>query len=341
MKKLPQSHETPNRLIRKPASASEVALPNQSIPEKYRGERIDIALASLFPDYSRTQLTTALKHGTLLINDKIVKPKDKVQGLETITWTAPLTLKTAGVPLKAEAIPLNLVYEDEALLILNKPSNFIVHPGAGNPSRTLANALLHHAPHLVDLPRAGILHRLDKDTTGLLLVAKTLTSYTHLFRQLQARTIKRQYAALVQGKVIAPHTITTHFGRDSRNRLKMAVKREGKEAITHYTPIRHFAHFTLLNVELFTGRTHQIRVHMRHIKHPVIGDQLYGTLPRLPKHPDPHLIDALTNTKRQMLHAQSLTFIHPLTLQQQQVEAPLPEDFADLLTVLETYDVED
>lgn len=311
----------------------------RSIPETYRGQRIDVALANLFPEYSRAQLANALKNKTLLINDQAAKPRDKVQGLESLTWTDKIRLKNPSEQhIEAEDIPLNIVYEDDALLVINKPCNLVVHPGAGNPKHTLVNALIHYDPNLTTLPRAGILHRLDKDTTGLLLVAKTLLSYNHLFRQLQDRTIKRQYAALVQGRVSTAGVLRTCFGRDQRNRIKMAVKREGKEAITLYKPVRYFPHFTLLDIELSTGRTHQIRVHMRHLKHPVVGDPLYGTPPALPKKPESPLIETLKNNKRQMLHAQSLAFTHPVHLTPVTVHAPLPDDFNHLITILEAYD---
>ena len=254
-----------------------------TIPREYHGQRLDVVLAQLFPDYSRSQLSTWLKEGAITLNLKPSKPKEKVLGGEQIDMN--IDFSTLEQDMKAplpEKMFLNIVYEDDDLLVLNKPAGLVVHPGAGNREHTLVNALLHHAPSLQHLPRAGIVHRLDKDTTGLLVVAKTLKAHTHLIRQMQAREIQRHYLTLVQGHLISGGEIDTFYGRHPRNRLKMAVCTQGRQAITLYSIRKQYQEFTLLNVQLLTGRTHQIRVHMAHINHPVVGDSLYGGRMRFP-----------------------------------------------------------
>ncbi len=311
---------------------TESQLQDMHIPGEYHGQRVDVVLAQLFPDYSRSQLSHWLKDGSITLNQRMYKPKDKILGNEHLQFH----LTTSSLPnaWEAENIPLDILFEDEHLLVLNKPADLVVHPGAGNPSHTLVNALLFHAPELQHLPRAGIVHRLDKDTTGLLVVAKTLTAHTSLVRQMQAREIQRKYLALVHGHVIAGSTIETHYGRHPHNRLKMAVCRQGREAITHYSVHSRYQYVTLLNVQLMTGRTHQIRVHMAHIKHPVIGDQLYNNR-HAPAGIDAELREALQQFKRQALHAFSLEFIHPELKTDLAFTAPLPEDFQSLLTLLD------
>lgn len=309
------------------------------VPSEAHGLRIDVALAQLFPDYSRAQLTHWLKEGQILLEKRHVKPKDKVVSGETISVNVDLTsINQRPEHDSPEDIPLDIAFEDEHLLIINKPAGLVVHPGAGNPCHTLVNALLHYYPDLAHLPRTGIIHRLDKDTTGLLLVAKTLVAYTQLIRMMQAREIHRHYLALVYGHVIAGNRIETGYGRHPRNRLKKAVCEDGREAITDYRINKSYHDFSLLEVTLLTGRTHQIRVHMAHIKHPVLGDQLYGH-PRLrvPSGASEALQQALHDLKRQALHAWKLSFIHPMTEQKIAVEAALPEDFNSLLTLLDEH----
>lgn len=303
------------------------------IPREHHGQRIDRTLALLFPDYSRSKLCAWLKEGAITVNNQVYKPNEKVFGGETVALH--ITPVVQDETWQAENIPLDIIYEDEHLLVLNKPTGLIVHPGAGNPSHTLVNALLHHAPCLQHLPRAGIIHRLDKDTTGLLVVAKTLEAHTSLVRQMQAREIERYYYALVHGHVIAGNTIDTGFGRDSRNRLKMAVREAGKQAITQYTVEKHYQFATLLKVKLQTGRTHQIRVHMAYINHPVVGDQLYHSRSSLRAGMSEELRNQLKAFTRQALHAYSLGFIHPFTQEQLTCTAPLPDDFKSLLDFLE------
>lgn len=305
-----------------------------TVPYECHGQRLDVVLAQLFPDYSRSQLSQWIKTGAITLNQHLSKPKNKVCGGEQIhllianTFTEPCH----NLP---EAIDLSIVYEDEHILVINKPAGLVVHPGAGNREHTLVNALLHHAPSLQSLPRAGIIHRLDKDTTGLLVIAKTLTAHTSLVRQMLAHEIQRSYLALVQGHVISGGKIDTFYGRHPKNRLKMAVRPQGKQAITLYSLIKHYAHFTLLSVQLLTGRTHQIRVHMAHNNHPVVGDPLYAGRMRFPAGTTEELRTVLHAFQRQALHACKLSFAHPHSKEPLIFEAPLPEDFQLLLDALD------
>lgn len=305
------------------------------IPRECFGQRTDVVLAQLFPEYSRSQLCTWLKNGAILVEQRTPRPKDKVHGGEAVHLIVEQRDNTIKPAHEAENIPLNIVFEDEHLLVINKPAGLVVHPGAGNQNHTLLNALLYHAPQLQNLPRAGIVHRLDMDTTGLLIVAKTIEAQTDLVRQMQARTIQRRYLALVLGHIISGATITTHYGRDPHNRLKMTVCTTGREAITTYSINRHYQGLTLLNVSLMTGRTHQIRVHMTHIHHPIVGDSLYGGLARIPQGLSNEKRTALRSFKRQALHAQYLNFQHPSTKELLTFTAPIPDDFQELLNLLE------
>ncbi|MDX2345831.1 MAG: 23S rRNA pseudouridine(1911/1915/1917) synthase RluD [Legionella sp.] len=308
------------------------------VPEYLAGERVDRVLAVLMPQFSRAQLTTWLKAGFITINQDNLKPKIKLKGGESIMLNRPADAPLPQTEqLKPEHIALDIIFEDDALLVINKPAGLVVHPGAGNPSGTLVNALLYHDSSLNQLPRAGIVHRLDKDTTGLLLVGKTLEAYTALVRQMQAREIDRHYIALVQGHIVGGSTLTTGYDRHPRNRLKMAVSTGGKEAITNYTVKKHYpvAHATLLNLKLMTGRTHQIRVHMAHIRHPILGDTLYSGRPKHPKNLDDHARELFLNFKRQALHAETLSFTHPITQERLSFTAALPDDFQALLNALD------
>ena len=306
----------------KSADYSEVAA--VAIPPNCAGLRLDTALARMFPEHSRSRLQGWLKDGMIRVDGEHADAKRKIQGGERITCAilpAP-TLENA-----AEDIPLPIVFEDAALIVIDKPAGLVVHPGNGNATGTLMNALLHHAPELAGVPRAGIVHRLDKETSGLMVVAKTLTAQTDLVRQLQARTVKRHYLALAHGKVSTSGTVDAPLGRHPVQRTKMAVvKQGGKAARTHYFPVEHFDNCTLVECRLETGRTHQIRVHMANIKHPLVGDPAYGKT----KCGNP-LLDAFP---RQALHAFRLALGHPDTHQEMSWEGPLPGDFATLLEQL-------
>jgi 23S rRNA pseudouridine1911/1915/1917 synthase len=309
-----------------------------TVPREYHNQRIDSVLAHLLPEYSRSQISAWIKNGTATLNQKTCKPKDKVADGDHIEINVDLNLVDHNFDQCApEDIPLHIIFEDEELLVLNKPTNMVVHPGAGNREHTLVNALLHHAPTLHHLPRAGIIHRLDKDTTGLLVVAKTITAHTSLVRQMQAREIQRHYITLVQGHLISGGTIDTNYGRHPRNRLKMAVLENGRQAITQYAIKKQYQDYTLLDVKLMTGRTHQIRVHLAHINHPVIGDSLYGGRMRLPTNASQELKTRLQEFKRQALHACLLTFLHPKTETELSFTAPLPDDFKLLLNTLDAH----
>ncbi|MBT8112780.1 MAG: 23S rRNA pseudouridine(1911/1915/1917) synthase RluD [Gammaproteobacteria bacterium] len=300
------------------------------IPDEYGGLRLDNALVKLFPDYSRARIQKWIKNGDATVNGKNMRPKDVVTGGENVLIDMQLTDEVSFEP---EAIALDIVFEDDELIVINKPAGLIVHPGAGNPTGTMANALLHHLPEILAVPRVGIVHRLDKDTTGLLVVAKDLKSHTHLVEQLQRRTVSRKYIALVYGGLISGGTVDEPIGRHSVDRKRMAVKPSmGRPAITHYRIRKKFNGFTLLDVKLETGRTHQIRVHMAHIKFPIVGDRVYGRKMNAGKN---STLLKLSNFSRQALHAAELSFIHPKKQSEITFSAPLPEDFQELIEILE------
>jgi 23S rRNA pseudouridine1911/1915/1917 synthase len=302
------------------------------VPPQVQGKRVDAVLAHLFPQFSRSLLTQWLKRGAVKVNQQVLKPKEKVYGGELIQLVVEPQVVTETIP---QDIPLDIVFEDDHLFIINKPAGLIVHPGAGNPEKTLVNAILHYLPLANQLPRAGIIHRLDKNTTGLLIAAKTLTCYTLLTRMMQDREINRSYLALVYGHLVSGKTIGTAFGRHPRNRLKMTVTTQGREAVTEYSIRKKYQYFTLLDVKLHTGRTHQIRVHMEYIHHSIVGDTLYGGRTRLPPKCADDLKIYLQNFKRQALHAYRLNFLHPITQEQLTFQADLPEDFQHLLNLLD------
>lgn len=304
---------------------------SQRIPAQLGGLRLDQALAQMFPDFSRARLQQWVRAGQVLVEGQVLKPRDPVRGGEQVVIRAQLEEETACAP---EAIALDVVYEDEALLVINKPAGLVVHPAAGNWSGTLQNALLHHAPALASVPRAGIVHRLDKDTSGLLVVARNLAAHKALVEQLQARTLKREYLAVVQGVMTAGGTVDAPIARHPSDRKRMAVVTNGKEAISHYRVLERFAHHTLVRVNLETGRTHQIRVHMAHIRYPLVGDPVYGGRLRLPAGASASLAAALRGFGRQALHAQRLGLQHPVSGENQEWEAPIPADFERLLQVL-------
>ncbi|EGV36984.1 23S rRNA pseudouridine(1911/1915/1917) synthase RluD [Neisseria weaveri] len=299
-------------------------------PIDLAGTRLDAVLAKLLPDYSRSRLTTWIKDGAVLVNGKPAQPKDKLIGGEDITVTVrPSEENLAFTP---EAMDLDIVYEDDTVLVINKPAGLVVHPAAGNWTGTLLNGLLAHCPSLSQVPRAGIVHRLDKDTSGLMVVAKTLPAQNHLVQQLQARTVKRIYRAIANGIVPFDGKIETLIGRDPHNRLKMAVvKFGGKPAVTHVKVLERYLAHSYIECSLETGRTHQIRVHMREANHPLAADPIYGN----PRHPCSETVKSeVKQLNRQALHAYRLSFVHPSTQETVSFEAPIPQDIYHLLSVL-------
>ncbi len=292
-----------------------------TIPAELGGLRLDQALARLFPEHSRSRLQGWLKEGRIRLDGASPDARRKVWGGERVELeAAPVPEVGAELP---EDIPLQVVFEDEHLLVIDKPAGLVVHPGSGNWSGTLLNALLHHAPALAGVPRAGIVHRLDKDTSGLLVVAKTLAAQTDLVRQLQARTVKRHYWALVQGTVAGGGTVDAPIGRHPTQRTRMAVIGNGRPAVTRYAVVERFARTTLVECRLETGRTHQIRVHMAHLGHALVGDPVYGARRRGEALADGFL--------RQALHAFRLGLVHPASSEAMEWQVPLAEDFAALL----------
>ena len=302
-----------------------------TIPDECAALRLDQALAKLLPTYSRTQIKEWIDAGSVQINGQAVKAKTKVLGGEVVSLVVTLKPKPQW---EAQSIPLSIVYEDDALIIINKPAGLVVHPGAGNMNSTLLNALLHHAPCLQDLPRAGILHRIDKNTTGLLAIAKTQAALRHLSQQLKHHEMHREYQAIVYGDMISGGRVDAPMGRHPHQRKRMAVVEDGKHATTHYRVAAKFRGFTHLTLQLETGRTHQIRVHMSHIRHPLVGDATYGGRVKLTKGMSPELIEVLRHFKRQALHAFALSFNHPVTNEPVRFEAELPDDMQTLIKAL-------
>jgi 23S rRNA pseudouridine1911/1915/1917 synthase len=301
------------------------------IPVDRAGMRLDQALADLLPAYSRSRLQQWLKTGRLRVDGQIRRPRDAVVGGETVSGE--LVLETA-ITAAPQPIPLAMRYEDADLLVLDKPAGLVAHPAAGHRDGTLVNALLHHAPELATLPRAGLVHRLDKDTTGLLVVARSLQAHAALVEQLQARRIERDYLAVVNGVPVAGGTVDAPIGRHPVDRQRMAVTPGGKPAVTHYRVLRRFRAHALLRVRLETGRTHQIRVHMAHIRLPLLGDPVYGGRPRLPPGASPRCIAVIQNFRRQALHAERLALTHPVTGERLEWGAAIPADLAELLAAL-------
>ncbi|PKM36539.1 MAG: 23S rRNA pseudouridine(1911/1915/1917) synthase RluD [Gammaproteobacteria bacterium HGW-Gammaproteobacteria-10] len=301
------------------------------IPEEMAGMRLDQVLAELFSDYSRSKLQTWLKAGRVLVDGAQLKAKDKVEGGESIELDAEAEVV---LECEAEAIPLDIVYEDESLLIINKPAGLVVHPAVGNWTGTLQNALLNHVPSLETLPRAGIVHRIDKETSGLLMVAKTLPAHNSLVKQLQERSIEREYSAITKGRIIAGATIDEPIGRHPTDRKRYAIRQTGKDAVTHYRVVERFARHTLIRVKLETGRTHQIRVHMAYVHFPLVGDPVYGGRFQLPPDCSEQLEIELRAFKRQALHAEKLGLLHPETQEYCEWIQPLPDDMIRLLAAL-------
>ena len=302
-----------------------------TVPDAAAGRRFDAVPAELFPEYSRSRLAAWIKSGDALLAGEPARPRDPVRGGETVTLAAVAEVQTEAV---AQDIPLDILYEDADLFVLDKPAGLVVHPGAGNPAGTLVNALLHRDPGLAVLPRAGIVHRLDKDTSGVMVVARTLPAHTGLVAQLAAREVHRQYLAVVVGALVSGGTVNAPIDRHPRDRLRMAVREDGKDAVTHFRLRERFRNHTALECRLETGRTHQIRVHMNHLKHPIVGDPLYGGSFKLPKGASDDFIAALRGFKRQALHAEVLEFAHPVSGEPIRCSAPVPEDMQRLMKLL-------
>ncbi len=304
---------------------------NARIPSQMAGLRLDRVLARLFPDYSRSRLQQWIRDGRVQIDGRYFRAQDKVRGGETVRLH-PQTEQRENW--QAQAIPLDIVHEDEDLLVVNKPPGLVVHPAAGNPDQTLVNALLHHDCALAHMPRAGIIHRLDKYTSGLLVVAKNIRAHKHLASQLMERRLAREYRALVIGVMTAGGRIEANVGRHPSHRTRMAVVSSGRPAVSHYRVLARFRAHSYVRVILETGRTHQIRVHMAHVRHPVLGDPQYGGRLKIPSGASPELVEELRAFKRQALHAAKLGLIHPASDEAVSWEAPLPEDMAKLLASL-------
>ena len=303
-----------------------------SIPEHLEGQRLDQALAELVPDYSRSRLQQWIRGGQVTLDDRVPRVRERVHCGDTVRIDAEMTSESTFA---AEAIALDLIHEDDHLLVINKPPGLVVHPAAGNPDGTLLNALLHHDPGLAALPRAGIVHRLDKDTSGLMVVARTLVAHTRLAEAMQERRIQREYLAVVNGVLTAGGRIEAPIGRHPVDRKRMAVVAGGRVAVTHYRVIERYRAHTLVRVRLETGRTHQIRVHMAHILCPVVGDPVYGGRLRLPRGAGDPLKNALRDFRRQALHAQRLELVHPESGELMAWEAPLPADMEMLIGLLQ------
>lgn len=297
---------------------------SRRVPDALAGMRLDKALAAMFPEHSRNRLQKWLKEGHVRLDSRAAKPKQKIWGGERVEVVRqPEPTEAAFRP---ERIALDILYEDDSVLVIDKPAGLVVHPGSGHWSGTLLNALLHHLPRLAGIPRAGIVHRLDKDTSGVLVIAKTLQAQTNLVRQLQARTVKRDYLAVVHGVVRIDGAVCAPVGRDPRSRTRMAVVRAGKSALTRYKVVRRYRDASLLECSLATGRTHQIRVHMQSLHHPLAGDPVYGGKR------EKTLRGAI---RRQALHAFRLEFVHPVSGERRRFTAPLPADLRALLDSLD------
>ena len=303
------------------------------VPLTAAGRRFDQTLAELFPDYSRSRLSAWIKSGAATLDGATAAPRQLLRGGEQVRLEAELEAEVASAP---EAIELAIVHEDEHLLVLDKPPGLVVHPGAGNPSGTLLNALLHHDPRLAELPRAGIVHRLDKDSSGLMVVAKTLPAMTALVEMLSRHDVERQYEAVVLGSLVAGGTVDAPIGRSMGDRLRQAVRDDesGKHAVTHYRLRERFRAHSLIQCNLETGRTHQIRVHLTHVGHPLVGDPLYGGGLKLPRRATPELVAALRGFRRQALHAERLAFTHPVSGEALAFTAERPADMTALIAAL-------
>jgi 23S rRNA pseudouridine1911/1915/1917 synthase len=311
---------------------SEIIQHKDTVPDSCLGKRFDQTIAIMFPDYSRSRLKDWILAGCVTVNDEVLtRAREKMYGGETIAINATVE---AELRFEAQNIELDIVYEDDDILVINKPAGLVVHPGAGNPDGTVLNALLHHCPEIGVVPRAGIVHRLDKDTTGLMVVAKTIAAQTNLVEALQLREITREYEAVANGLMTAGGIVDEPIGRHPTKRTNMAVTISGRPSVTHYRVMEKYRLHTRLRLRLETGRTHQIRVHMSHITHPLVGDPVYGGRPRPPKNSTPELLAKLRSFKRQALHAAMLSLYHPVTGELMTWHADLPDDFVELVELL-------
>ncbi len=304
-----------------------------AVPDELAGLRLDQALAKMFPDFSRSRLKSWLVGGAVLVDGESRRPKDRVDGGEQIELNIVAEVAVRSAP---EPISLDVVFEDDDLLVINKQAGLVVHPGAGNPTGTLMNGLLHHSPALAELPRAGIIHRLDKDTTGLMMIGKTLPAHTALTRALAERKVSRHYVAVCRGVLTGGGKIDEPIGRHPVDRTRMTIRQDGRPAVTHFTVRERFRAHSFVDVKLDTGRTHQIRVHFAHRRHALLGDGVYGGRMGLPAGATAALIDELRGFKRQALHAAQLKLLHPVSGDELVLDAAIPEDFSHLLDVLRT-----
>lgn len=312
---------------------SEIIQHKDTVPDSCLGKRLDQTLAIMFPDYSRSRLKDWILSGAVVVNGEVLtRAREKMYGGESITIDAEVE---AEHRFAAQNIKLDIVYEDDDILVINKPAGLVVHPGAGNPDGTVLNALLHYFPAIEVVPRAGIVHRLDKDTTGLMVVAKTIAAQTNLVEALQLREITREYEAIANGIMIAGGVVDEPIGRHATKRTHMAISFSGRPSVTHYRVLEKYRLHTRLRLRLETGRTHQIRVHMAHITHPLVGDPVYGGRPRPPKNSTPELLAKLRSFKRQALHAAMLSLYHPRTGELMTWHADLPADFVELVELLQ------
>jgi 23S rRNA pseudouridine1911/1915/1917 synthase len=303
------------------------------LTEEFAGKRLDVVVAELFSDYSRSRLKIWIEQGQVLVNGEKAKPKTKMSGDEELQLTVQtIESETSCV---AEDIPLNIVHQDESIIVVNKPVGMVVHPAAGHYSGTLQNALLYFDESLAAIPRAGIVHRIDKDTSGLMVVARNLSAHNYLVNQIQKHEVVREYQAVIHGVLTSGGTVDQPIGRHPRDRIRMAVRENGREAVTHYRLLERFREHSHIKVQLETGRTHQIRVHMSHMRHPIVGDPVYAGRQRVPAGAQADLLAFLQSFKRQALHAWRLSFVHPENGDDVLYEAPLPEDMLQLIGLLQ------
>lgn len=304
---------------------------NAEVPYEMGGQRLDQVAALLFAEHSRSRLSAWIKEGLLTVDGAVLRPRDIVHGGSLLVLKAEQEAQGEWI---AQDIELNIVYEDDQILVIDKPAGLVVHPAAGHADGTLLNALLHHVPDIINVPRAGIVHRLDKDTTGLMVVAKTIEAQTRLVDQLQKRSVSRIYECIVIGVITSGGKINAPIGRSSSQRQRMAVSDGGKPAVSHYRVLERYRSHTHVRVKLETGRTHQIRVHMSHIGYPLVGDPVYGGRFRIPPAANPSMVQTLKEFPRQALHARFLELDHPVTGERMKWQSPLPDDFVWLLTLL-------